>query len=93
MKKPEIQDEPTITDLPTDSYCKVTYSKPKPKYAERIEAFDGSDIVERSIRYFLPFFLSGDMPELKFFVDDVEFEARAHFNELFKTDVEESVSV
>ena len=90
---PQIQDRSEPVDLSQGSFCKVEYSDPKAKYKQRIDAFDSLDIVERSIRYFLPFFLSGDMPDLRFYVDGAEFEARAHFNELFKTDLDRTVPV
>ncbi|WP_424832480.1 hypothetical protein [Ruegeria sp.] len=87
----KIGDDPEL--LGNQTGCHVEYSEPKDAYSKTIQSLDDIDIVERTIRYFLPFFLSNQMPQISINVDGAEFDARQHFTEFFKTDLEKELPV
>lgn len=71
----------------TGTGCHVYYQNPKSGYSEVFEKLKPENIVERLIRYFLPFFLSDEMPRFHIIVDGAKFNARDHFAEFFKPQV------
>jgi hypothetical protein len=83
----------TLPKLPHPEGCAVRYREPKEQFLPIIEALHGEDIVERVIRYFLPFFLSGEMPDLKIVVDGASFDARSHFSDFFTPEVQKSLEI
>lgn len=96
----DIYQEPQVRDNPTsppvvhyDFGCSVRYEMPKERFVSVIETLEAEDFVERTIRYFLPFFLSGDMPELTIVVDGADFDARAHFSEFFSSEVQKELEI
>lgn len=92
--EPQIRSpETSPPSMPFELGCVVSYQNPKTEYERIIKELDGTDIVERIIRYFLPFFLSGEMPDLSLNVDGASFDARSHFGEFFSSEVEETVQI
>lgn len=79
--------------LPYDFGCSVRYQYPKKEFESICSHLEGEEIVERTIRYFLPFFLSGDMPSLIITVDGAKFDARSHFSEFFRSEIQETVDI
>lgn len=91
---PQIQPDETLPhhNLGADG-CTVFYELPNEEFEGIIQKIDGSDIVERTIRYFLPFFLSPNMPTLSVTVDGARFDAKSHFNEFFSPEVQKEIEV
>lgn len=73
--------------------CSVFYESPNDDFVGVISNIDGSDIVERIIRYFLPFFLSPNMPTLTVNVDGAKFDAKSHFKEFFSPEVQRDIEI
>lgn len=73
--------------------CTVKYEGVKSEFVKISEELDELDIVERVIRYFLPFFISSQVPDLKIVIDGVEFDARSNFLEFFKPQIQETVEI
>ncbi|NHK29682.1 sensor histidine kinase [Parvularcula flava] len=93
-QEPQILDSPlNPPTLPFDQGCVVRYQYPKAEFDKIIESLEGEEIVERTIRYFLPFFLSGDMPDLAITVDGAKFDARSHFAEFFSPEIQQTVDI
>ena len=93
-KQPQIQDELiTKPAISSDCGCVVRYQYPKAEFEKVGGSLSGEDIVERTIRYFLPFFLSGDMPNLTITVDGAKFDTRSHFTEFFTSEIQETVDI
>ena len=91
---PQIRDDfSSLPKLPHTEGCAVRYREPKQQFLPIIEELHGEDIVERVIRYFLPFFLSGKMPDLKITVDGATFDARSHFSDFFTPEVHKPLEI
>ena len=76
-----------------DLGCTVHYEGVKSDFKKVSEELDELDIVERVIRYFLPFFISGQVPDLKIVIDGAEFDAKSNFLEFFKPQIQETVEI
>ena len=93
-KDPQIDDSITAPPaLVFETGCVVRYRDPKADFKSTIEGLEGTDIVERTIRYFLPFFLSDEMPDLKISVDGASFDTRSHFAEFFTPEISETLAI
>jgi len=76
-----------------DQGCTVHYEGVKSDFVKISEEIDELDIVERVIRYFLPFFIGSQVPDLKIVIDGAEFDARSNFLEFFKPQIEDCVEI
>ncbi len=93
-KEPQI--DGSISSPPQVNFetgCVVRYRAPKEEFEKAIESLEGEEIVERTIRYFLPFFLSDEMPDLKILVDGASFDTRSHFSEFFTPEIDKTIDI
>ena len=65
----------------------VYYTEVKPQFERICSSLNGLTIVERIIRYFLPFFLAGKIPDFTIEFDDAVFDVKSHFKEFFNPSV------
>ncbi|WP_395173511.1 ATP-binding protein [Roseibium alexandrii] len=94
FQTPQIRNpETSPPNLPYEVGCAVRYELPKISFQSVIDKLKPEDFVERIIRYFLPFFLSGDMPQIKITVDDADFDARAHFSDFFNSEIQKELEI
>ena len=82
-KDQEFQNPSKVITFPFDCGCCVLYQHPNSKFQNIAEELEAEEIVERIIRYFLPNFLSGSLPDLSIVIDGVNFDAKEHFKEFF----------
>jgi len=75
--------------------CSVSFSNIKPDFNKIIQNIKTDQIVDRIIRYFLPYFISGKLPELIIDVDGDRHDARDRFTELFAPEktYDETISI
>lgn len=76
-----------------DQGCTVCYEGVKSEFAKISEELDELDVVGRIIRYFLPFFIGSQVPDLKIVIDGVEFDAKSNFLEFFKPQIEKTIEI
>jgi len=73
--------------------CTVYYEGIKERFINASESLEPEDIVERIIRYFLPYFIGSRMPSFKIIVDGASFDAQANFLGYFEPQIEEQIPV
>ena len=83
----EFQPVSKTLDLKYETGCVVYYQNPLEEFQKIYSQMEPEEIIERVIRYFLPFYLSGSMPDFKITIDGATFDTREHFNEFFKPQV------
>ena len=83
----EFQPVSKVLDLKYETGCIVYYQNPLEEFQKIYSQMQSEEIIERVIRYFLPFYLSGSMPDFKIIIDGATFDTREHFNEFFKPQV------
>ncbi len=83
----EFQPASKSLDLKHKTGCVVYYQNPLEGFQKIYSSMEPEEIIERVIRYFLPFYLSGNMPDFKITIDGATFDTRDHFNEFFKPQV------
>lgn len=66
-----------------DTGCAVYYQNPKEPFEKIFPQIPPEDIIARIIRYFLPFYLSGNMPNFEIKIDGTSFNTIEHFKEFF----------
>lgn len=76
----------TFTTFLGGTGCSVSLSGVKSEFKNYIESADDDEIVDRIIRYFLPFFISGRMPKLEITIDGIAHEPAVRFKEIFRSD-------
>lgn len=76
-----------------DLGCTVYYEGVKASFENISQELDELDIVERVIRYFLPYFIGGQVPNLKISIDGVEFDAQSNFLEFFDPQIQKEVEI
>lgn len=82
----EIQFIPTFESLIDEVGCGVLLRSPYPAFQDVSEKMDDDEIIGRIIRYFLPYFISGRMPDLKIRIDGKDYDPYDKFRQLFKPD-------
>jgi len=65
--------------------CTIVLTDAKENFQEVSSTLNDDDIVNRIVRYFLPYFLSGRMPSLKISIDGKEYNAEERFGKLFSS--------
>jgi hypothetical protein len=73
--------------------CSAYYQNPKKEFEKIIAQMQAEDIVGRIIRYFLPFYLSNNMPDFKIIIDGATFNTREHFKEFFTPQISKDAKI
>ncbi len=95
----DIYSQPEITN-PTlkkahkfETGCTVYYEGVKDNFQKISESLEPEDIVERIIRYFLPYFIGAQIPEFSITIDGAKFDAKQNFLEFFEPQHEEAIDI
>jgi len=92
-KKDEITD-PLITKTHKfDTGCTVYYESVKSAFHNIEKSLEPEEIVERIIRYFLPFFINGKLPRFIISIDGAKFNTKQNFLEFFDHQHEEKMTL
>jgi hypothetical protein len=83
----EFQPASKALNLEFETGCVVYYQNPLEEFRNIYSQMEAEEIIERVIRYFLPFYLSGSMPDFQIKIDGADFDTREHFREFFKPQV------
>ena len=92
-KQPEITKPQFSKTHKHETGCSVYYEGVKDAFLKTAENLEPEDIVERVIRYFLPYFISGQIPDFTISVDGAKFDAKKNFLEFFEPQHQENVSI
>ncbi|MGO8066656.1 ATP-binding protein [Rhizobium leguminosarum] len=85
VQKEEISFIDPFTTSLEDYGCCVSLSAAKPNFQTLASALSDDQIIDRIIRYFLPYFLSGRMPQLEIYIDGLKHDPEERFRSLFSS--------
>lgn len=91
--QPEMTDPAILKSHKHNTGCTVFYEGVKEAFSKIAETIEPEDIVERVIRYFLPYFIGGQIPNFIITIDGAKFDAKKNFLEFFDPQHEETVII
>lgn len=91
--QPEMTDPIFSKKHKYETGCTVCYEGVKEKFEKIAAKLEPEDIVERVIRYFLPYFIGSQIPEFLIIIDGVRFDAKECFLEFFDPQHEETINI
>lgn len=84
---PEVKFTDIFTTFINDTGCSIRYTGLRAEFEKVVESVNPDQIVDRIIRYFLPYFVSGRMPQLRLTVDGTSYDAAERFKNLFSSEL------